>query len=579
MIRINQIKIPVFEAANGEEGLLRKKTAKLLRVREDGIRKLRIVRRSVDAREKNNICYVYLLDVRLSDSVIGPGRKTEEAFVRKLKNANVTIEELIPWKPEPASAAALRQAEEDGQPVIVGSGPCGLFAAHTLCRAGLRPLILERGQCVEKRRETVDRFFETGKLDPDSNVQFGEGGAGTFSDGKLNTSVKGQGSLIRYVLETFADCGADREILIDQKPHIGTDVLSEVIRNMREEIIAMGGRFLFETKLCGIETEDGALSAIRIELPKGHEARKHAERVLAERSLSGPEIPCRRLILATGHSARDTVSMLYESGVEMEAKPFAMGLRVQHPQALVNRALYGTDRLSEKEALLGPSPYKLTHRCKNGRSVYSFCMCPGGYVVNSSSEEGRLCVNGMSYHDRNGENANAALIVNVTPADFPSEHPLSGIAMQRALEEKAYALCGGAVPMETYGDFKAGKTEQFRSSAFSPAFCGYAALADLRFMLPDYMQEALLEGMEAFDRVIPGFASEDAIFAGIESRTSSPVRIPRGKTMEANIRGIFPAGEGAGYAGGITSAAVDGIRAAMAVCGMQAGKKDTGESV
>lgn len=613
MIRINQIKLPIFEI-NGdrelEEKLLRKRAAKLLRVREDGIRKLRLVRRSVDAREKNNIRYVYVIDVKLHDSLSGPNAKTELSFVKKLKNRDITAETEVPVQIKKASEACLEYFGKAGRrPVIIGSGPCGLFAAHTLCRAGLSPIIVERGERIEKRQERAERFFETGNLNEDSNVQFGEGGAGTFSDGKLNTSIKGQGSYIRYVLRTFCEYGADENILFEQKPHIGTDVLADVVKNMREDIIDSGGTFLFETKLCDLElADDGALSALIVSAPGDRKECDALSKLLegfgeagAERGAAAVQtaggassegetdaeaaargnpqkaaerkrinlspgercrIPCSACILAVGHSARDTFSMLYEKKLLMEQKPFAMGLRVQHPQALIDRALYGAERLSEKRALLGAASYKLTHRCKNGRSIYSFCMCPGGYVVNASSEAGRLCVNGMSYQRRDGENANAALIVNVQPSDFPSGHPLAGIELQRELEARAFSLCGGAIPCETYGDFKEGRKAEFHTSSYAHAFKGFYACGDLRGMLPEFMQEAVLEGMEAFAQSIEGFSSDDAILSGVEARTSSPVRLLRDAEGVSSIAGLYPAGEGAGYAGGITSAAVDGIKTA-----------------
>ncbi|MDO4266609.1 MAG: FAD-dependent oxidoreductase [Eubacteriales bacterium] len=577
MIRINQIKIPIFEIASPsgtgdpelENALLRKKTARLLKVREDGIRKLRIVRRSVDARDRKDILFVYMLDVRLHDSISGPSAETEQKFVAGLRNRNVTALQQMPVRIEPAKEAVLRKLSEDGtRPVVCGSGPCGLFAAHTLCLAGLKPIVIERGQRVEKRRETVDRFFETGKLDTESNVQFGEGGAGTFSDGKLNTSIKGEGSYIRYVLEQFCRYGAGEEILYEQKPHIGTDVLTDVVKAMREDIIRMGGSFLFETCLTGIEA-DTALSAVFVKAPGNHTEREALSALCGRKTAPGERvrIPATKLILAVGHSARDTIAALYEQGLLMEQKNFAMGLRIQHPQKLIDEALYGADRLLEKEQLLGPSPYKLTHRAENGRGIYSFCMCPGGYVVNASSEEGRLCVNGMSEHDRDSGIANSALIVTVGTADFPSEHPLSGMELQRDLEEKAYALCNGAIPCETWEDFREGRTEEFHAAAFEPAFKGYYAYADLGSILPSFIREAILSGMPAFGRSIRGFDAPSALFAGIETRTSSPVRIVRNEAFLSNIDGIYPAGEGAGYAGGITSAAIDGIRAAQRLSG------------
>lgn len=597
MLRINEIRIPIdalweyqhcdnaeTALSEAELALLRKKTAKLLKIREEGIRKLKIRRRSIDAREKSRILFVYLLDVKLRDSITGPDQNTEAAFVKALRNRNVTVETEIPLEIKPAEKDVLSYFQKRGErPVVIGSGPCGLFAAHALAHAGLRPLVIERGASVEKRREAVERFFETGKLDPNTNVQFGEGGAGTFSDGKLNTSVKGQGSYIRYVLQLFHHFGAGEAILSDQKPHIGTDVLQTVVKRMREDIRKAGGEFLFETKLIGIETEGGNLRRIRLELPRERRARREAEDVLFRTGLTAPSkedegsgtpglvsIPSSRLILAIGHSARDTLRTLYEQGLSMEQKPFAMGVRIQHPQSLIDGALYGTDRLSEKQQILGPAAYKLTHRCANGRSIYSFCMCPGGYVINASSEEGRLCVNGMSNEARDGETANAALIVNIRTEDFPSEHPLSGILLQQSFEEKAFSACGGAIPCERFGDFRKGRETEFQAPSFQPGFQGFYAFTDLRKLLPEFMQEALLEGMQAFGRIIPGYDQEDALLSAVESRTSSPVRIPRGEAYEANIRGIYPAGEGAGYAGGITSAAADGLRAAEKLMGMLA---------
>ena len=568
MIRINQLKIPIFEVGTDPEEerlLLRKKAAALLKVKETGIRKLRILRRSTDARDKSRILFVYLLEVRLSDSLSGPNRKTEEQFVRKLRNKNITLEEQIPLqiptlKPEQAAAYESRF----GRPIVIGSGPCGLFAAHTLALSGLHPLVIERGEAVEKRIRSTEQFFETGRLNPESNVQFGEGGAGTFSDGKLNTSVKGQESYIRYVLHTFADMGACKDILYEQKPHIGTDVLVTVVQRLREKIRSLGGEFLFETRLSDLVIREGVLSGLLLDAPKDHGLRKKYESLLGQKAEDGQFcISASRCILAIGHSARDTISMLYDHSLAMEQKPFAMGLRVQHPQSLINEALYGGDRLPEKEAILGPAPYKLTHKTKDGRSIYSFCMCPGGYVVNSSSEEGRLCINGMSDQKRDGKNANAALIVNIRKEDFPSEHPLSGIAFQRDLEEKAYRLCGGAIPCETYGDFREHRTADFSVSGYEPAFRGYFSYGDIRSILPDFMQEAVLEGMEAFSRTIPGFNSPDALLSAIEARTSSPVRILRNEEGVSSLPGLYPAGEGAGYAGGITSAAIDGIRTAL----------------
>ena len=590
MIRINQLKLAIFDIPRTPEGkpdakleaeLLKKKAAKLLGVRQDGIRKLKVLRRSVDAREKDNILFVYTLVVRLHDSITGPTAATEEAFIKKCRNKNILREDSIPFVPPMGQPET---ATQQNQPVIIGAGPCGLFAALILAKAGQKPIIIERGAPCEERELVLERFFETGKLDTESNVQFGEGGAGMFSDGKLNTSVKGQSNYIRFVLETFVRFGAAPQILTDQKPHVGTDVLTEVVKRMRKEIETLGGTFCFHTKLESLELdENGKLCGVVL---KQNESLRKAgsqsganriEALFANGAGSGIDktaiLKTTACILAIGHSARDTFSMLQEKNVQMEPKSFAMGIRIQHPQRLIDEAMYGKNRLDEKVNLLGHASYKLTHRCQNGRSIYSFCMCPGGYVVNSSSETGRLCINGMSYHDRQSGMANAALIVNVTPADFPSDGALGGILLQRELEEKAYALLDGLIPYETYAEFAQNEKKPNgvpKSDSFEPRFKGYAAAADVRGMLPLFMQEAVLEGMTAFARQIPGYDASDACIAGIEARTSSPVRIVRAETGESSIPGLYPAGEGAGYAGGITSAAVDGIRTALQLLGKKA---------
>lgn len=541
MIRINQLKIPIFEYS---EDKLRKRCAKVLKVAPENIRKLRVIRRSTDARKKNDILFSFTVDVKLSDSVTGPNSDTEKEYIKKLKNRDIVYEDTFPLVIDYTSEKPFEDT-----PVVVGAGPCGLFCALILSRAGLSPILIERGESVDERVLTVNEFFDTGSLNKDSNVQFGEGGAGTFSDGKLNTSIKGQGSYIRFVLQTFHEFGADEEILYDAKPHIGTDRLIEIVRNIREEIIKNGGKVLFNTKLTGFEfSEDGSrLAAVRAQGEKGE-----------------LRIETKHCVLAIGHSARDTFELLYrEYGLNMERKPFAMGLRIQHTQKMINEALYGRERLEDKVKILGPASYKLTHKCVDERSVYSFCMCPGGYVVNSSSEEGRLCVNGMSYSDRSSENANSAIVVNIRPEDFKTEGPLAGVEFQRELEEAFYIAGNGNIPMERYGDFKEALPCPSAPGRIKPVIKGYANIADIRSILPVFMADAIEEGIEAFSKTIEGFNDGDALLCGVESRTSSPVRILRDDNFESSVRGIYPAGEGAGYAGGITSAAVDGIKTAQ----------------
>ncbi len=432
--------------------------------------------------------------------------------------------------------------------MIIGMGPAGLFCAYYLAQHGYAPVILERGEDVDTRQADVEAFWKTGRLKPDSNVQFGEGGAGTFSDGKLNTLVKDKYGRNTEVLKTFVKHGAEPAILYQAKPHIGTDVLSRVVKSMREEILRLGGEVRFHSQVTEVLTANGQVTGVIV---NGRE-----------------EIPCEQVVLAPGHSARDTFSMLYEKNFPMTAKPFAVGFRVEHPQSLINVSQYGAEHVKG----LGVAAYKVTAKTGTGRGVYSFCMCPGGYVVNASSEPGRLVVNGMSYSGRDGKNANSAIIVAVTPADYGSEHPLAGIEFQRRLEQRAYELCDGKLPVQRYGDFREKVTGEAREiqnrpedglwDNLEPQCKGEFAWADLTGILPGECNQAFVEGMDSFDRQIHGFASPAAILTGVESRTSSPVRIERDENLQSEIRGCYPCGEGAGYAGGITSAAMDGIRVA-----------------
>ena len=525
MIRISQLKMPL---GHTEEDL-KKKAAKALKIGEEKIQSLHIIKQSVDARKKGSgILLIYTVDVKVAK---------ESAILSRVKGPGISIAVKSGYCLPPHGTENM-----EGRPVVVGSGPAGLFGALMLAREGYAPLVLERGETVEERTKTVREFWRDGILKPDSNVQFGEGGAGTFSDGKLNTLVKDPLMRNRKVLETFVEFGADSSILYKNKPHIGTDVLADIVRNMREEIIRLGGEFRFNSCVTDFSIENGRLTGLTI---NGRE-----------------EIKAGITILAVGHSARDTFERMLERKIPMEKKAFAVGIRIQHPQESLNLSQYGLAETGD----LGAADYKVTHQCVNGRGVYSFCMCPGGYVVNASSEPGRLAVNGMSYHARDGVNGNSALIVTVTPEDFPAEDKtaLAGITFQRRLEEAAY-LCGrGKIPVQLYGDFKEG-AESTGFGGVTPAFEGAYQFGNLRRILPTYLSESLIEGIEAFEGKIRGFSRPDAILAGVESRTSSPVRIPRGEGLESRVKGLYPCGEGAGYAGGITSAAMDGIRVAEAV--------------
>ena len=546
MIKINQIKIPIFEIGSDKEreiSIVSKKAAALLKCRQKDIRKLQIVKKSADARDKDNILFVYSIAVRLHDSITGPSAETEGSYIARLKNKNIVQETKAPLVIPKISSSA--------QPIIIGSGPCGLFAALTLTESGFKPIILERGFDEAERRRRTELFFETGKLDPDCNIQFGEGGAGTFSDGKLNTGIKDRGGFIDYVLRSFVKFGADESIIYDQKPHVGTDVLRDIVRNIREYITAKGAAYIFGARFDGIAAKDNSLTAIYYTDVKS--GKRHC-------------IDTDCAVLGIGHSARDTYEMLKETGIDMERKAFAVGVRIQHPQRLIDSSLYGEDRLSEKEEILGPAAYKLTHRAENGRNIYSFCMCPGGHVVNSSSEPERLCINGMSYNKRDSGVANSALIVNVTPEDFPTDDVLSGIEFQRILENKAYEAASGVIPCETFREFRCHDKNPSCVSEFPTEFLGYSAAADVRGILPEYVCDAVEDGIKAFAKNIKDFDNDNAVIAGIEARTSSPVRILRNDERYApKLKGLYPAGEGAGYAGGITSAAVDGIKTALAI--------------
>lgn len=526
MIRINQIKLSV----NHSEQMLKKEIEKSLRLNARSDYEYKIVKKSIDSRHKPDIKLVYSVDVTIKDF----DRQREQKIIQKVNNKNVMLTNEIKYE-FPVPEKELQKLKYS--PVIVGMGPAGLFCGLLLARAGFKPVILERGADVDTRKQDVEAFWNGGKLNPSSNVQFGEGGAGTFSDGKLNTMIKDKTGRIRFVLETFHEFGAPGEITYINKPHIGTDVLHDVIKNMREEIIRLGGQIFFHSQVTDILIEKNRLFGLLIN--------------------DGKRMDCELAVFAVGHSARDTFSMLQQRNVSMEQKPFAIGVRVEHPQQMIQENAYG-----DAPYELPAADYKVTAQA-GCHGVYSFCMCPGGYVVNASSEEGRTCVNGMSYAARDSKNANSAIVVTVSPEDYNNRNddPLCGMYFQRKLEEKAFEAGQGRIPVQTYGDFKKGRiTGEF--GGVTPVTRGAVCKADLNTILPEYICESITLGMESFANSIPGFNREDAVLSAVESRTSSPVRILRNEAFMSNIFGLIPCGEGAGYAGGITSAAIDGMRVA-----------------
>jgi len=606
MLRITQLKLRPGDGRDELETAIRK----TLHLKDDEAFSFDVLRQAADARKKPDLWYVYTVSVTLSDE------KREKQILKKRKSRNVESADIPVYRYADLKSVEDMSAGPD-RPVIIGTGPAGLFCGLLLARAGLRPILIERGDRARNRRKAVQSFWDGGALDPDSNVQFGEGGAGTFSDGKLNTGIRDPEGRIRFILQTFVEAGADPEILYSGRPHVGTDVLAKVVTHITDEISERGGMVLFRTRLQEItELGNGRWRADCIcrrqygddpkQVLSGRLDGDESDPGFCGTQKSGGSVPdlseerisfeSSHIVLAIGHSARDTFVMLKQKGIRMTPKAFAVGLRVQHPQSLIDRAMYGENCPYR----MPPSPYKLTHRLEDGRGVYSFCMCPGGYVVNASSEPGMLALNGMSYHDRASGVANSAIVVTVSPEDIRSymkekghgfgpdslpgteddiafrqgedsgrspEEILTGMEFQRMLEKASYREGGGKIPLQRFEDFRKHERGE-RLFSFEPKTGGAWRRADLRNILPEAVSSGIEEGILAWDRQIGGFADPEAILAGVESRTSSPVRIERDDSLQAAGKpGLFPCGEGAGYAGGITSAAADGLRIAEAILG------------
>ncbi len=528
MIRIQQIKLAP-ESGNKQ---LQKKAARLLGIQTEDIAGVRIVRQSIDARKKSQVQYVYTIDISLKNP------KGTEGLVKRAASPHISL--------APQEVSYVFPAVEkcfDSQPLIVGLGPAGLFAALSLARAGVPALIVERGKDIDARTLDVEQFWQTGQLSPLSNVQFGEGGAGTFSDGKLTTGT--HDIRAKRVLQILVEHGAPKDILYSHKPHVGTDVLRRVVKSIRRELLDLGCEILFEHQLTDIQIEQGHITGASLRHAQG-------ERFVA----------CRDILLAVGHSARDTFQMLQEKQVPMEAKPFAIGVRIEHKQSAINHAQYG-----DSGDKMPPSDYKLVCHLPSGRSAFSFCVCPGGVVVAAASEAEHLVTNGMSYRNRDGENINGALLIGVNPSDFAGDDALAGVRYQEHWEKLAWEAGGRRfyAPAQLVGDFLAGVPSE-KAKSIRPSYQPGVTFGDLSSCLPPYVIDSLKEALPLLDKKVQGFAQPDAVLTGVETRSSSPLRILRGaESLQSGIAGLYPCGEGAGYAGGIVSAAVDGIRVAEAL--------------
>jgi len=526
MIRVSQIGLQLTD----DVSIIKAKVSKQLKIPTQDILDLRIYKESIDAR-KGRIKRIFTVDVALKNEVKVRAKNKKLVLAPDLKYKEVT----------PGSEKMI------GRPIVVGFGPAGMFASLLLAQAGYNPIVLERGEDVDTRTDTVNQFWRSGKLNTESNVQFGEGGAGSFSDGKLTTRIKDP--RCRKVLEELVSAGAPSEILYKNKPHIGTDKLKPTVKNIRNQIIECGGEVRFSTRVEELLVQNGEISGVKL--------------------ADGSELSSSVVIMAMGHSARDTFDMMYKTGVDMQVKPFAVGVRIEHPQEMIDKIQYSSDKRPEG---VGAADYKLTYQTPEGRGVYTFCMCPGGFVVASSSEEGGVVVNGMSEHARDQENANSALLVSVTPDDFSTNHPLAGVEFQRTLEKKAFKSAGGtyAAPVQLVGDFLSGKATVLENKLqIRPSYTPGVVGTNFEDIFPDFILKALRDGLAGMDKKIKGFARPDAVLTAVESRSSSPVRIHRDEStfISPSIKGLYPCGEGAGYAGGIMSSAVDGLKVAECIIG------------